>query len=72
VSNTGQAIKAALKAKGKSQKWLAGQINVTTPYICAVCSGKFGISIQRYQEIADILEMPLSELVAMGEDSGND
>jgi transcriptional regulator with XRE-family HTH domain len=72
VSNVGQSIKAALKKKGKSQKWLAEQINVTNPYICAVCSGKFGISIQRYQEIADILDMPLSELVALGEGSGND
>lgn len=69
MSNVGESIKAALKRKGKSQKWLAEQMKITTPYMSAVCSGKYNVSIQRYQEIADILEMPLSELVALGEDN---
>lgn len=64
--NLGTSIKVALAKQGKNQTWLADQMNVSTNAVSKICTqNKAGT--ERLNKICEILGMPLSEFIALGE-----
>lgn len=64
--NTGKSLKIALIRKGKSQDWLAKELDKSNQQICNWCASKTmrGVTLTL---ICDVLEMPVSEFIALGE-----
>lgn len=59
----GSRIKATRKATGKTQEWLAEQIDVTVGYISQIERGITKISLETLSEICTVLNGNMSFLV---------
>lgn len=68
MMNFGKSVRIALINRGQTQKWLAGQLGVTPPYVSGVCCGHRMPSWKQAERIAGILGYRLSEIIALGED----
>ncbi|WP_436517338.1 helix-turn-helix transcriptional regulator [Ekhidna sp. To15] len=56
-------IKEILVIKGKSQKWLAEQMRISTTAMTAICNNKSQPHLKDLKRIADILEEDIRELL---------
>ena len=65
--NLGKAVKVALAMKGVRQVDLAAKMGKHHVYISRLCNQEF-IGMEALQNIAEALDMKVSELVALGED----
>ncbi len=64
--NIGKSIKLVLLDKGMTQRHLAKSMGITEQQMCNICASKTCTG-DRLQAIANVFEMPVSELVAKGE-----
>ena len=64
--NLGKAIKIALASKGMKQKELAESLGVSHRYISKICN-QSDVGMESMKKIASVLDMKVSELVALGE-----
>lgn len=55
-------INEVLKEKGKTQKWLAEQLDITEPGVNLIIKERVNVPLRRLEQIADILEVNLLEL----------
>lgn len=56
-------IKEVLVIKGKSQRWLAQQMGVSTTAMTAVCTNKSQPHLKDLKRMAAILEVDIRELL---------
>ena len=56
-------IKVALADKGKTNKWLAEQLNVAQTTVSKWCTNSTQPPIETFMKIAEILEVDLNDLV---------
>ena len=56
-------IKEILVIQGKSQKWLAGQLNISTTAMAAICNNKSQPHLKDLKKIAEILDVDIRELL---------
>ena len=56
-------IKVALAEKGKTNKWLAEQLNVAQTTVSKWCTNSTQPPIETFMKIAEILEVDLNDLV---------
>ena len=56
-------IKVALVEKGKTNKWLAEQLNVAQTTVSKWCTNSTQPPIETFMKIAEILEVDLNDLV---------
>lgn len=64
----GERIRATRKAKGISQERLAELADLHPTYVSGIERGKVNSSITTCRQLAEALDMPLAELVALPED----
>ena len=55
-------IHEVLKEKGKTQKWLAEQLDVTEPGMNLIIKERVNVPLRRLEQIAEILEVNILEL----------
>ena len=60
----GSRIKAARKSAGKTQEWLAEQLDVSVGYVSQVERGITKISLETLAEISSVLNSDISYLVS--------
>lgn len=66
--NTAKAVKEALYLKRKNQTELAAMLGVSPGSISQICNDeKRQASTRKLTQIAKALDMPLTELIALGE-----
>ena len=65
--NMGKGIKIALLKKGVSQKALSELLGVSNVYVNRICN-QGSIGMESMKNVADALEMKLSDLIALGEE----
>ena len=65
--NLGKAVKVALAMKSMKQRDLAEKMGKHHVYISRLCNQEF-IGMEALQNIAEALDMKVSELVALGEE----
>jgi transcriptional regulator with XRE-family HTH domain len=56
-------IKEILVIQGKTQKWLAGELNKSTTSITAICNNKSQPHLADLRRIAKILDVDIRELL---------
>ena len=56
-------IKEILVIQGKSQKWLAEQLGISTTAMTAICNNKSQPHLKDLKRIAKILEVDIRELL---------
>ena len=56
-------IKVALADKGKTNKWLAEQLNVAQTTVSKWCTNSTQPPIETFMKIAELLEVDLNDLV---------
>lgn len=56
-------IKVALAEKGKTNKWLAEQLNVAQTTVSKWCTNSTQPPIETFMKIAELLEVDLNDLV---------
>lgn len=56
-------IKEVLVIQGKSQKWLAEQLGISTTAMTAICNNKSQPHLKDLKRMAGILEMDIRELL---------
>jgi DNA-binding Xre family transcriptional regulator len=61
-----KSIRVALALRGKSQKWLAEEYGVSRQWISHVKKAE-NVNTNTIKTIAEILDMPVSEFIALGE-----
>lgn len=62
-----KALNQALNKSGKSQYWLAKELDVSQPYVSKISAGYTVPSIPKTEMIASVLGFKLSEFIVMGE-----
>ncbi len=55
-------IKIALAQKSKTNKWLAGKLNVNPPTVSQWCGNKTQPALETFYEIAELLDMEVRKL----------
>lgn len=55
-------INEVLKEKGKTQKWLAEQLDITEPGVNLIIKERVNVPLRRLEQIAEILDVKLLEL----------
>lgn len=68
----GSRIKATRKAAGKTQEWLAEQIDVSVGYISQIERGITKISLETLAEICSVLDGDMAYLVSGSAKGQND
>ena len=58
-------ISEVLQAKGIQKKDFAKTLGVSPQYISGICSGALMVSLKKYEEIAEILDVPLSDVIVI-------
>ena len=56
-------VKEVLVIQGKSQKWLAKQMGISTTAMTAICNNKSQPHLKDLKRMAEILEMDIRELL---------
>ena len=56
-------IKAVLKEKKLTQKWLADKLGTSKAYVNELCTNKNNPSLKRLNEIAEIIGVPTYTLI---------
>ena len=56
-------IKEVLVIQGKSQKWLAEQMGISTTAMTAICNNKSQPHLKDLKRMAEILEVDIRELL---------
>ncbi|MEM6320631.1 MAG: helix-turn-helix transcriptional regulator [Bacteroidota bacterium] len=56
-------IKEVLKNQGRSQSWLADQLEVSKNAVNSLCSNRSQPSLKKLNEIADILQVDVCDLL---------
>ena len=65
--NFAEALNKALLLSGRSQYWLAKELDVSAPYIAKLSGGLSVPSMAKSEVIANSLGLSLSELIKLGE-----
>jgi len=60
IINFSEKLQKALDFRGFSQREFARKLGVSSSYVSLICQGKKGVSAKKIQEIADLLEIPVS------------
>lgn len=60
IINFSERLQKALDFRGFSQREFARKLGVSSSYVSLICQGKKGVSAKKIQEIADLLEIPVS------------
>ena len=56
-------VKEVLVIQGKSQKWLAEQMGISTTAMTAICNNKSQPHLKDLRRMAEILEVDIRELL---------
>ena len=56
-------VKVVLVIQGKSQKWLAEQMGISTTAMTAICNNKSQPHLKDLKRMAEILEVDIRELL---------
>ena len=56
-------VKEVLVIQGKSQKWLAEQMGISTTAMTAICNNKSQPHLKGLKRMAEILEVDIRELL---------
>lgn len=56
-------VKEVLVIQGKSQKWLAEQMGISTTAMTAICNNKSQPHLKDLKRMAEILEVDIRELL---------
>ena len=56
-------IKEILVIQGKSQKWLAGEMSISTTAMTAICNNKSQPHLKDLKRMAEILDVDIRELL---------
>ena len=56
-------VKEVLVIQGKSQKWLAERMGISTTAMTAICNNKSQPHLKDLKRMAEILEMDIRELL---------
>lgn len=64
--NLSKSIKVSLAKNGKTQAWLAREVYVSDNAISKMCTTN-KINSERLQEICKVLDLKVSEFIALGE-----
>lgn len=65
--NLAKSLTEALYLKRKNQKWLCEKLDCSPAYVSGLCVGSKQAGRNKIREIAEILEMEVSEFIALGE-----
>lgn len=60
-------IKEVLKEQGRSQTWLSSKLGVSKNAVNSLCSNRSQPSLKKLNEIADILQVPVCDLLVQNE-----
>ena len=63
MENRINRIKEVLVIQGKSQKWLAEQMKISTTAMTAICNNKSQPHLKDVKRIAEILDVDIRELL---------
>jgi AcrR family transcriptional regulator len=63
-SGVGAAVRAAREARGTSLRALAGELAVSPATLSAVENGHTPLTVDRFQQIADLLDVPAARLLS--------
>lgn len=61
-------VKEVLVIQGKSQKWLAEQMGISTTAMTAICNNKSQPHLKDLRRMAEILEVDIRELLVSTKD----
>ena len=56
-------IKEILVIQGKSQKWLAGEMGISTTAMTAICNNKSQPHLKDLKRMAEILDVDIKDLL---------
>ena len=59
-----------LKTKGITQSAFAEEVGITPQYMSAICTGKVSVSLKKLSRFAEMLEVPLTELIKSNDEVG--
>lgn len=65
--NVAKSLTEALYMKRKSQKWLCEKMDCSPAYVSGLCVGKKQAGRNKIRQLAEILEMEVSEFIKLGE-----
>lgn len=65
--NVAKSLTEALYLKRKNQKWLCEKLDCSPAYVSSLCVGKKQAGRNKIRQLAEALEMEVSEFIKLGE-----